>query len=105
MCIRFDDPTGEIRSLSLVETQYKNRPYFLYKICFTDGDLSGYYDVSDAFLYSILKEGSSQLPYRNLTALLLATYSSLVLPEETLPPLDFLFKQAGRSLHVHFLEQ
>ena len=41
VCIRFDDPTGEIRSLLLMDTQYKNRPYVLYKISFADGDLSG----------------------------------------------------------------
>lgn len=104
VCIRFDDPTGEIRSLLLMDTQYKNRPYVLYKISFADGDLSGYYDISDAFLYSVLKEGLSQLPHQNLTALLLATYSSLALPNEAVPPLPILFKRAGRPLQVHLPE-
>lgn len=104
VCVRFDDPTGEIRSLTLMETQYKSQPYVLYKIGFAAGDLSGYYDISGKFLYSILQEGASQLPYRNLTALLLATYSSLVLPKETLPSLNFLFKQAGRPLRIHLPE-
>lgn len=104
VCIRFDDPTGEIRSLLLMDTQYKNRPYVLYKISFADGDLSGYYDISDAFLYSVLKEGLSQLPHQNLTALLLATYSSLALPKEAVPTLPILFKRAGRPLQVHLPE-
>lgn len=104
VCIRFGDPTGEIRQLFMMETKHKNRPYILYKISFTHGDLSGYYDVFDTFLYSILQEGSSLLPYRNLTALLLAIYSSLVLPKQALPPLDFLFRQAGRPLRVYLPE-
>ena len=87
-----------------MDTQYKNRPYVLYKISFADGDLSGYYDISDAFLYSVLKEGLSQLPHQNLTALLLATYSSLALPKEAVPPLPILFKRAGRPLQVHLPE-
>ena len=104
VCVQFGDPTGEIGELFLMEVLYKARPYVLYRISFAAGDLSGYYDISDGFLYSILKEGPSQVLFQRLTALFTAIYSAMVLPPEVLPPLNSLFKQASHPLQVYLPE-
>ena len=104
VCIQFGDPTGEIGELFLMEVLYKARPYVLYRISFAAGDLSGYYDISDGFLYSILKEGPSQVLFQRLTALFTAIYSALVLPPEVLPPLNSIFKQASHPLQIYLPE-
>ena len=100
VCVQFRDPIGEIEELFLMENLYRGRPYALYRISFAAGDLSGYYDISDGFFYSILKEGPSQLPYQKLSALFTAIYSALVLPPEVLPPLNSIFKQASHPLQI-----
>lgn len=99
--VQFRDPIGEIGELFLMEVSYRARPYALYRISFAAGDLSGYYDISDGFLYSVLKEGPSQIPFQKLTALFTAIYSALVLPPEVLPPLNSIFKQANHPLQIY----
>lgn len=104
VCIKFIDPIKELLGLSLMETSYKGKPFVLYKFNFSSGDLSGYYDILDGFLYSVLLEGTSLLPFQNLKALLIAICSSLVLPEGAVQPLNTLFMQNGHPLQIFFFK-
>mgnify|MGYP001037779678 CR=1 FL=1 len=97
---RFEDPLGELQSLSMRATIYKENPYILYALEIQGGYFYGYYDICDCFLYSVLREANSPLPIQNFATLFLVLYSSLVLPGITLPSLNSIFKQGGKPLHI-----
>lgn len=99
--IQFGDPTGELLELHLMETLYKDKPYILYKFSFGCGDMSGYYDIMDCFLFSILLDGRSSTPFFNLRFIFFAIYSTLALPEGTMPPLSSIFTQKHFPLQIH----
>lgn len=67
--VRFEiaDPTGEIQGLLLKEMVYNGIVHMLYKLDILGSSLSGYYNTSTGFLYSITRGASIPEPYKNLS--------------------------------------
>lgn len=74
---KFTDP-DLFRELLLKECMYNDRIYMLYRLDTVYGDLSGYYDTRDGFLFSVLSDANEPAPYQNVKALLLYMYASAV---------------------------
>lgn len=98
--IGFEDPEESIIQMVLMETRREDKPYILYRLETNGGCFHGYYDILDGFLYSILRETSSPVPFRNFLVLFLVLYAALVLPATGLPKLNTIFKQDGQPLGI-----
>ena len=95
-----DDHTGEIQGLLLKEIMHEGRIYLLYRMDFQVGSLSGYYDTSNGFFYSVLKEAAVQEFTRKLEELVLAVYASQVLSPADSPDITSFFQQNGQPLRI-----
>ena len=67
---------------------------------FQVGSLSGYYDTSNGFFYSVLKEAAVQEFTRKLEELVLAVYASQVLSPADSPDITSFFQQNGQPLRI-----
>ena len=74
-----DDPTDEMRGVLLKETEFQGHRYCLYRVDTPSGSLDGYYDIDEAFFYSVTLESDFILPYTYLRDLIVMLYASQVL--------------------------
>lgn len=88
------DPDCLLEYLVLKEIRRSNKTYVLYRLRTAFGDLSGYYDLEDAYFYSILGEAEDKYNYEVIKALVLALYASQVF-SEFLPLNKILLRRSG----------
>ncbi len=74
---RFVEPVV-VNEIQMKETFYNERIYMLYRMDTMVGELSGYYDTQDGFLYCVLLEAEDHTYYERVKALLLYLYASVV---------------------------
>ena len=67
-----------VLEVQMKETFYNDRIYMLYRMDTIMGELSGFYDTQDGFLYSVLLEASDDDYYDRVKRLLLYLYASVV---------------------------
>lgn len=67
-----------VLEVQMKETFYNDRIYMLYRMDTILGELAGYYDTQDGFLYSVLLDASDHEGYERAKNLLLYLYASVV---------------------------
>ncbi len=106
-----DDPTGEMTGVLLKETVFQNRKYCLYRVDTPSGTLAGYYDIDEAFFYSVTLESDFIQPYTHLRNLIVMLYASQILDNVWLTPSSVIqggypvglkaFPQAGQRRDMY----
>ena len=74
---RFSSPSF-IHEVQMKEVFYNEKIYMLYRMDMEQGELSGYYDTVDGFLYSVLSEADEQQAYHEFTSVILYLYACAV---------------------------
>ena len=95
-----DDPTGELQSLLLKEILHDDQIYLLYRADFRVGSVSGYYDTSHPFFYSVFRDATDWESAQKLEELVLPIYASQVLSPVNLAELNSFFLQNGKPLYI-----
>ena len=94
-----DDVSGELSGALLKEILHHDCIYMLYRIDTNAGSLAGYYDTKSGFLFSITQDATLDIPYNNLSALILSMYAAQVLVGAD-NGIDTKFTQKGRPLRI-----
>ena len=98
-----NDPTGEITGVLLKETKFQGHKYCLYRVDTPSGSLDGYYDIDEAFFYSVTIESDFILPYTYLRDLIVMLYASQVLDSVCLAPGSVV--QSGHPVGIKAVPQ
>lgn len=98
--IEITDPTGELHGLLLKELVHNGSVHMVYKLDVFGSSLSGYFDTTSGFFYSVLREAFDLEPYNRLAVFILALYASQVLDGVKLEAVSKHFLQGGHSLEI-----
>lgn len=94
------DSTGELHGMLMKELVYNGSVHMVYRLDIFGSSMSGYFDTTSGFFYSVLREAFDLGPYNRLEAFVLALYASQVLNDVKLVEISKQFLQGGHSLDI-----